>query len=778
MYKHIPVSDLSPEQAKAELERLALEISEHRKSYYQDDAPMISDAEYDAIERRNALIEQKFPKLIREDSPSKSVGYKANTKFKKIDHKTPMLSLDNAFNEKDIYDFFDRAKKFLGISEDIPATAEPKIDGLSLSITYEKGILKHAVTRGDGKTGEDVTANVLSINDIPKTLNTLNPPDIIDIRGEIYISDEGFKTLNENQLANNLPLYANARNAASGSLRQIDPSISAARPLRFFAYAIGENSNLIINTQFELIELLDSFGFVTNKESKLCNSPNEILDYFKMLNEKRESLGYDIDGIVYKINDLEYQKRLGFITRFPRWAIAHKFPAKPSKTIIEAIDIQIGRTGVLTPVARLVPVAVGGVMVSNATLHNQDYIKDLDIRIGDTVFVQRAGDVIPQITSIDPELRPKDTIEFEFPKTCPCPLKTIVFRTQDDETGKFEAATRCSGEFKCPHQIQRHLEHFVSRNAFDIDGFGVKQIEIFLEKSIIKEPADIFKIENKLEDLESLEGFGETSINNLLNAINARKTIPLERFIFALGIRHIGQTTSGLLARTYKSWENFHAAIKDAINAKPNEEYNLLSNISGLGPVMRDKLIESTIGFEQYLFIEDYKSQPLQVLGNICKGLNSKAKQVIIDKFPDFENLKSFISEAAKGVPKPAYTELSSIDGMGEVAAMSLIDFFENQNAMQSLNNLLEMVTPINAILADNNSVVSGKTIVFTGTLEKLSREEAKAQATRLGAKVSGSVSSKTDYLVAGSEAGSKLSKAQSLGVKILSEQEWINLIS
>jgi DNA ligase (NAD+) len=756
----VPIEKLTLDEAERELSLLASEISAHRAAYYQEDAPSISDAEYDLLERRNLLIEQKFPKLIRADSPSKTVGAKAVTRFAKYQHKQAMLSLDNAFDSQDVAEFLARARKFLALpaEHELEVSAEPKIDGLSLSITYENGNLIKAATRGDGSVGEDVTANVLGIADIPKALGTTTPPAFIEIRGEVYLDDLGFSQLNEIQAKAGAALYANARNAAAGSLRQIDPSVTAARPLRFFAYALGEIKGCNFISQMELVRRLADWGFVTNPETRLCSNTQELIDYFDEIGNKRDTLGYDIDGVVYKINNMDLQNRLGIVTRFPRWAIAHKFPPKPASTILEAIEIQIGRTGVLTPVARLAPVLVGGVTVSNATLHNQDFIRDLDLRIGDTVTVQRAGDVIPQITGVEKAARPEGAEAYVFPKTCPCPLSTAVHSLIDEQSGEAEVAARCSGEFDCPFQKLRHLEHFVSRQAFDIDGLGPRQIAVFVENGLVNEPADIFRLYEKRDQLEGLEGFGETSINNLLAAIEARRNIALDRFIFGLGVRHIGQTTSGLLARNYCTFHGFTAAVMAAADAKPSDAWRRFSFIEGIGPILRDKILEngSIAGIKL----------PIKVENEIARGhLNS-------------EELQTLINEAAVGRPGAAYLDFAAQDGFGEVATDALIDFFSNQSTADSLNRLLAQVTPIDAEKANMNSEISGKTVVFTGALLTLSRDEAKAQAVKLGAKVSGSVSAKTDYVVAGEEAGSKLTKARALGINVLNEQEWLKLIS
>ncbi|KAF0184407.1 MAG: DNA ligase (NAD+) [Hyphomonadaceae bacterium] len=755
----IPIDKLTATEAEQELAALANEIAAHRAAYYQDDAPIISDAEFDALERRNLLIEQKFPKLIRVDSPSKTVGAKAVTRFAKHQHKQAMLSLDNAFNEGDVTEFLARARRFLALAEmaELAVTAEPKIDGLSLSISYENGSLVKAATRGDGNIGEDVTGNVLGIADIPKQLKSQNPPQFVEVRGEVYLDDRGFAALNTIQIAAGNPLYANARNAAAGSLRQIDSSVSASRPLRFFAYALGAKNGCEFVSQMALIGQLGAWGFVTNPETKLCKNARELIDYFNEIGIKRERLGYDIDGVVYKINDMELQTRLGIVTRFPRWAIAHKYPPKPATTTLEAIDIQVGRTGVLTPVARLRPVLVGGVMVSNATLHNEDFIHDLDLRIGDTVTIQRAGDVIPQITGVDKSLRPENTEVFHFPKTCPCPLSTKIHRLIDEQSGEAEVAARCSGEFDCPFQKLRHLEHFVSRQAFDIDGLGPRQIAIFVENGLINEPSDIFKLHEKRGQIEGLEGFGEVSINNLLAAIEARRDIALDRFIFGLGIRHIGHTTSGLLARNYGTFGGFRAAVVAAMGARPSDEWRRFSFIDGIGPVLRDRILD--IGSPHGI------------------KLPIKAEQAIAQIFPNPHEFEALVTAAANGRPKAAYLEFAAQDGFGEVATDALIDFFANETTTQALQRLLAQVTPLAAEKPTSASKISGKTIVFTGALQSLSRDEAKAQAIKLGAKVSGSVSAKTDYVVAGEEAGSKLAKASALGVKVLSEQEWKALV-
>ena len=708
---HHPVDSLTKEQAASELARLAQVIGENRRAYYQDDAPTLSDADYDALERRNRLIEDRFPALVRPDSPSASVGSAASTKFAKITHRLAMLSLDNAFTSEDVADFLGRAQRFLGLPDTalLSCTAEPKIDGLSLSVRYEKGQLAYAVTRGDGKEGEDVTANVLTMADVPKRLAKSDWPEILEVRGEVYLSHQAFGALNQAQIAASLPIYANPRNAAAGSLRQIDPAITAQRPLSFYAYAWGEISAPIGDTQKQAVANLAKWGFPTNKDMKLCANADELIAHYEDLGQRRSELGYDIDGVVYKINDLALQARLGIVTRFPRWAIAHKFPPEQAVTVLDAIDIQVGRTGALTPVARLRPVTVGGVVVSNATLHNEDFIagKALDrvsglpvrggkdLRIGDHVVIQRAGDVIPQIVDILLDKRDSQSAPFAFPHICPCPLATPALRGGGDEGGEEEIVRRCTGEFACPFQRLRHLELFVSRKAFDIDGLGPRQLQGFFDQGLVKEPADIFKLAGHRDILAGQEGYGETSLNNLFAAIDRRRDIELSRFIFGLGVRHIGETTSGILARTFGSWQTFYDTIKRALADRSGEAYQQIATIGGLGPVACD----------------------------------------------------------------------------------ALLDFFDEPHNQDAVERLLFEVVPRDAPPPVSDSPVAGLTIVFTGSLETMTRDEAKAQATRLGAKVAGSVSAKTDLVVAGPGAGSKLAKASELGVRVMSEAEWAALI-
>jgi DNA ligase (NAD+) len=695
--KHqVAIEELTETAAKAELKRLAAEIAEHDQRYHQQDAPTISDAAYDALRRRNEAVEARFPQLVRPDSPSKRVGAAPAEKFAKVRHAIPMLSLGNAFAPEDVTEFVARIRRFLRLSaeEPIAFSAEPKIDGLSMSLRYEGGALVVAATRGNGTEGEDVTANIKTLRDVPQKLKGASVPEICEVRGEVYMTKSAFLALNRRQEAAGEPVFANPRNSAAGSLRQKDPSVTGSRPLGFFAYAWGEMSGLPADTQSGMIKWFAGRGFKTNPLTKILYSVEELLAFHREIEERRGTLDYDIDGVVYKVDRLDLQQRLGFDSRTPRWAIAHKFAAEKAITVVEAIDIQVGRTGALTPVARLKPVSVGGVVVSNATLHNEEEIARLGVRVGDTVTIQRAGDVIPQVLGVV-EDKPRGSKAYHFPKTCPCPLKTPVVR-EAIAGGEEGARSRCSGEFACPHQKVEHLIHFVSRRAFDIDGLGEKQIAMFFEEGWIKEPADIFTLEarnNKIK-LQEVEGFGETSVRNLFNAIAARREISLERFIYALGVRHVGETTARALARGYGSWAAFHDACL-ALAKDDGETRAEMDNLDQIG----DTVIDS---------------------------------------------LKTYFAEAHnRGIVERLTGEVHILDAEKPAAS----------------------------------SPVAGKTVVFTGSLEKMTRDEAKAMAERLGAKTAGSVSKKTDYVVAGPGAGSKLGKATELGVKVLTEDEWFALI-
>jgi DNA ligase (NAD+) len=693
----IAVEKLSEEQAKAELERLAAEIGAHDRRYYQEDAPTVSDAEYDALRRRYDAIEAGFPDLRTLESLSLKVGAAPSGRFAKVRHAVPMLSLDNAFGEEDVVDFVDRIRRFLRLPEDetIAFTAEPKIDGLSMSLRYERGALVKAATRGDGSVGEDVTANVRTLKDVPHQLKGRNIPAVAEVRGEIYMTKQAFLALNKRQAEAGATMFANPRNSAAGSLRQKDPAITASRPLHFFAYSWGELSAVPADTQSGMLDWIRRAGFTVNPLTKVCGSVEALLAFHRAMELQRATLDYDIDGVVYKVDRLDWQQRLGFVSRNPRWAIAHKFPAEKATTIVHAIDVQVGRTGALTPIARLEPVTVGGVVVSNATLHNADEIERLGVRVGDTVMIQRAGDVIPQVLGVVLERRPKGSKPYEFPRRCPCPLHTAVVR-DTTATGGEGVVARCTGEFACPHQKIEHLKHFVSRRAFDIEGLGEKQITLFFEQGWIKEPADIFTLEkrNPTIKLEEQEGFGEVSVRNLFDAIEARRRIALERFIYALGMRHVGETTARALARGYGSWQAFHEACL-----------------------------------------------------RIAKG--------------DVE----------------ARAEMDNLDQIGESVIDSIAAYFGEKHNRGIVERLTAEVTILEAEKPATASAVAGKTVVFTGALEKMTRDEAKAMAERLGAKVAGSVSQKTDYVVAGPGAGSKLSKAKDLGVAVLSEDDWFDLV-
>ncbi len=715
----IAVDALTIEDAAAELARLAKEIARNDELYHGEDRPAISDADYDALKRRNDAIEARFPELIREDSPSRRVGSAPSVTFAPVVHARPMLSLDNTFSQEDVQDFVASVYRFLGRLPDqsIAFTAEPKIDGLSMSIRYENGRMVSAATRGDGTTGENVTANIRTIKEIPQTLPA-GAPSIVEVRGEVYMAKSDFLALNKQMEAEGKQTYVNPRNTASGSLRQLDPKITASRKLKFFAYAWGDMSDMPSDTQFGMVEVFKSWGFPVNPLMKRLNSVADILAHYDEIGLKRPDLDYDIDGVVYKVDSLELQARLGFRSRSPRWATAHKFPAEQAFTTVENIDIQVGRTGALTPVARLTPITVGGVVVTNATLHNADYIEGIgnsgerireaghDIRVGDTVIVQRAGDVIPQVLDVVLEKRPTEATRYEFPQKCPV-CGSHAVREKNEKTGKLDSVTRCTGGFICRAQATEHLKHFVSRNAFDIEGLGSKQVDFFFESDDpalqIRTAPDIFTLEkrqaNSLTKLENIEGFGKVSVGKLYAAINERRNIALHRFIYALGIRHVGETTAKLLARSYGTYADFEVAMK-----------------------------------------------------------------------------------AAAPLSDDAWNDLNVIEGIGEIMARAIVEFYKEPRNVEVISRLLAELndgTPLPAEqVVASNSPVAGKTVVFTGSLEKFTRDEAKARAESLGAKVAGSVSKKTDIVVAGPGAGSKLDKARELGVQTMDEDEWLALIS
>ncbi|MCJ8148600.1 NAD-dependent DNA ligase LigA [Shinella sedimenti] len=711
-----PVETLTEEEAAAELAYLAAEIARNDDLYHGQDAPAISDADYDALKRRNEEIEARFPALVRDDSPSRRVGAAPLPTFAPITHSRPMLSLDNAFSDEDVRDFVNSVYRFLGRlpDETIAFTAEPKIDGLSMSIRYENGRLVSAATRGDGTTGENVTANVLTIGEIPNRLPA-GAPDVVEVRGEVYMAKSDFLALNEKMAAEGKQTYVNPRNTAAGSLRQLDASVTASRKLRFFAYAWGEMSSMPSDSQFGMIGVLKSWGFPVNPMTQRLTRVEDIIAHYREIGLARPDLDYDIDGVVYKVDELALQERLGFRSRSPRWATAHKFPAEQAFTIVEKIDIQVGRTGALTPVARLTPVTVGGVVVTNATLHNADYIEGIgnsgerirpeehDIRIGDTVIVQRAGDVIPQVLDVVMEKRPADATPYVFPKTCPV-CGSHAVRERNEKTGRLDSVTRCTGGFVCRAQAVEHLKHFVSRNAFDIEGLGAKQIDFFFEADDealrIRTAPDIFTLKARQEasplaKLENIDGFGKVSVRKLFDAIDARRSIALNRFIYALGIRHVGETNAKLLARAYGTYDAFATAMKEA------------ESLSG-----------------------------------------------------------------------EAWNDLNNIEGIGEVVARAIVEFYKEPRNLDVLDRLLKEVTPEAAeAVVVSSSPVAGKTVVFTGSLEKMTRDEAKAMAERLGAKVAGSVSKKTDLVVAGPGAGSKLDKAREFDIEVIDEDGWFERI-
>jgi len=688
------VADLDQRQARAELDRLAAALTAANRDYHTLDAPKISDAQYDALKRRNAAIEARFPRLKRADSPSDQVGGALASGFGKVPHRVAMLSLENAFADQEVVDFDSRIRRFLGHDGPLDYTAEPKIDGLSLSLRYEGGKLVQAATRGDGESGENVTANALTIADVPAVIQ--GAPDVLEVRGEAYMRHADFAALNARQAAAGDRTFANPRNAAAGSLRQLDASITAGRPLRFFAYSWGDLSAPLAKTQLSAIQELEKMGFSTNPLTVLCHTPDDLVAQYRVIEAQRATLGYDIDGVVYKVNDLALQHRLGFRSTTPRWAIAHKFAAELAWTQLLAIDIQVGRTGALSPVARLQPVTVGGVVVQNATLHNEDYIAGRDakgnpirdgkdIRIGDWVQVYRAGDVIPKVADVDITQRNVDAQPYVFPHICP-ECGSPAPREEGD------AVRRCTGGLICPAQAVERLKHFVSRAAFDIEGLGAKQIEMFFNDPdlLVKTPAEIFTLasrdaQNPLRKLKNRDGFGDRSATNLFAAIDAKRTIPLDRLIFALGIRHVGEQVAGLLARHFVTWENFQASI---INA-----------------------------------------------------------------------------------------DMPSIGGIGSAVATSLAEAFRNPAERAAIDALVAQlnILPVTRRAAPD-SPIAGQTLVFTGTLERMSRSEAKARAEAMGAKVAGSVSAKTDLVIAGPGAGSKVKAAEALGIRIIDEDAWLAL--
>ena len=780
------VADLTAAEAKSELVRLAHDIQRHDALYYRQDAPEISDAAYDALRLRNSEIEARFPDFVRADSPTHRVGAAPAEKFGKVRHAVPMLSLGNAFAEEAVVDYVQRVRRFLNLktADGLVFTAEPKIDGLSISLRYEKGRLVAAATRGDGAEGENVTANIRTIREIPHALMGTDIPGVIDVRGEIYLGHEDFRRLNAGQEAAGEKVFANPRNAAAGSLRQLDSTITAKRPLRFFAYTWGQASTLPASTQTGVVAAYKSWGLPTNPLMRGCNGAAELMAYYREIGETRASLGYDIDGVVYKVDSIELQNRLGFVSRSPRWAIAHKFPAEQATTILRAIEIQVGRTGALTPVAKLDPVTVGGVVVANASLHNEDEIARKDVRVGDTVIVQRAGDVIPQVVGVVAEKRQPEAVPYAYPQVCPV-CGSAAAREIDDATGDADVVRRCTGGLVCGAQAKERLKHFASRNALDIEGLGDEKIELFFDEGLIRTPADIFTLEARDKKsnapLAARKGFGARSVENLMTAIDQRRTAPLDRLIFALGIRHVGETTARDLAKAFLTWDGFRAAVDRAIAGQPGRPWRRFVGLPGVGEKTAEAAVRAIAAEPSKLRAGDL-FDTAQLAGLIARHRIAppRAAAALADAFGnDADALITEATAAAQQMPGEGYLELASLSGIGEVVTDALADFFKERHNTDAVAALLAeiKVEPFVRPVA-TASAVTGKTVVFTGTLSKLGRNEAKAQAERLGAKVAGSVSKKTDYVIAGEDAGSKLTKAQELGVKVLTEDEWLALIN
>ncbi|WP_422110941.1 NAD-dependent DNA ligase LigA [Euryhalocaulis caribicus] len=765
-----PAGDLTPQEAEAELKRLTDEIAAHDRAYYQKDAPTVSDAEYDALRQRNEAIEARFPDLVRPDSPSQKVGAAPASGFAEAKHLQQMYSLGNAFSEDDLFEFAARVRRFLGMEEGakLDLTAEPKIDGLSANLRYRNGKLELGATRGDGRVGENVTANLKTLDDIPETLSGKGWPDLIEVRGEIYLSHADFAALNERQEKAGKQIYANPRNAAAGSLRQIDPEKTAGRPLRFFAYGWGEVSEAVAGTQFDGVAKLKDWGFPVNRDMRRVSTPEEMVAIYRDLEEQRAGLGYDIDGVVYKVDDLALQDRLGYVSRAPRWAVAMKFPPEQATTELERIEIQVGRTGALTPVAKLKPVTVGGVVVSNATLHNEDEIARKDVREGDTVIVQRAGDVIPQVVRVTNPDRKGRSKPYKFPDKCPvCDSHAVR------EEG--EAVRRCTGGLVCRAQALERLKHFVSRQAFDIEGLGAKQIEAFFDEGWVREPADIYRLPEHKGDLEEREGYGETSVRNLMRAVEEAKTIQLARLIYALGVRHVGEVTAQKLAGYAESWDAFHKAVNAAAKARPGKAYMEVLTVDRVGEITANKLLAA---------FKDGAPERPETIGELDQeiaalrlNISQPARAALAAHYGAWDAFAAAMTEAAAQTPGEAFRELADIDSVGPVAVEALIEFFTEPRNADAVERLLDHLTVEAAERPAEDSPVAGKTVVFTGSLERMTRDEAKARAQALGAKVSGSVSKKTDILVAGPGAGSKLTKAKDLGVEVMDEDAWLALI-
>ncbi|WP_373866740.1 NAD-dependent DNA ligase LigA [Methylobacterium oxalidis] len=791
---------MTEEEAKARHEALSTEIAEADEAYHGADAPIMTDAEYDALRRRLEAIEARFPDLAGTGVASASVGAKPSEKFAKVRHAVPMLSLGNAFSDEEVEEFVARVRRFLNWPENEPLgfTAEPKIDGLSLSLRYEGGRLVTAATRGDGEVGENVTANARTVQDIPETLLGSDVPEVCEVRGEVYLSHADFAAINARQEAAGKPLFANPRNAAAGSLRQLDPAITASRPLRFFAYAWGEVVPPFEGTQHGVIERFGAWRLPVNPRTALCDGAAAMLAHYRAIEEARPNLGYDIDGVVYKVDDLALQRRLGFVSRAPRWALAHKFAAQKAFTVVEDIEINVGRTGSLNPLAKLRPVTVGGVVVSNATLHNEGYVQGVgadgepiregrDIRIGDTVIVQRAGDVIPKVMDVVIEKRPADAKPYAFPTVCPaCGSRAV--RETNARTGKLDAVRRCTGGLICPAQSIERLKHFVSRNAFDIEGFGETYIEVLFEAGVVRQPADLFRLD--FDALKSAivarrealsaerRAAGEPppkkptkkkgededkAIKNLVAAVEARRRLPLNRFLFALGIPQIGESTAKALAKRFQDMTALMEALRAAADAQAGPDWIEISTVPRIGPTTRDRLleVEASEGAE----------------GSRAR-LTASQRDSLTAHYGSLEAAQAALARAAAQQPGEAYHLFADDGEIGPVATDSLIQFFSEPHNDEAVRALLSEVTAEPMQAAGSSAAFSGRTVVFTGSLERMTRNEAKATAERLGAKVSGSVSAKTDLVVAGPGAGSKLKDAEKHKVKVVSEEEWLAMVT
>nr|WP_042674653.1 NAD-dependent DNA ligase LigA [Methylobacterium sp. B34] len=797
--------DLSAEEARAEYARLSDALLEADRLYYQEDAPEISDAEYDRLRRRLEDIEARFPDLAGTGAASTSVGAKPSEKFAKVRHAVPMLSLGNAFDDAEVAEFVARVRRFLGWPDDAPLafTAEPKIDGLSLSLRYVNGRLDTAATRGDGEVGENVTANARTVQDIPAVLAGSGWPEICEVRGEVYLSHADFAAINARQEAAGKPLFANPRNAAAGSLRQLDPAITASRPLRFFAYAWGELSAPIADTQTGVLEHFAAWGLPVNPRTQTFTDTEAMLAHYRGIEADRAGLGYDIDGVVYKVDDLGLQKRLGFVSRSPRWALAHKFAAQEATTVVEDIVINVGRTGSLNPLAKLRPVTVGGVVVSNATLHNEGYVKGVgadgepirdgrDIRVGDTVTVVRAGDVIPKVMDVDLTKRPADSRPYAFPETCPaCGSRAV--RAINPRTGRPDAVRRCTGGLICPAQGVERMKHFVSRNGFDIEGLGETYIEVLFEAGLVRQPADLFRLD--FEELKAAivarrealsaerradSGTSEPpkkaakkkgdeddkAIRNLLAAVEARRAVPMNRLLFALGIPQIGEATAKALAKRFADMPTLIAAIREAAAAQPGPDWVELTAVPRVGGTTRDRLLD--LGFPE----DD--AAPAKERAR----LSAVQRENLLAHYGDVDAVRAAIARAAAQRPGDAYRVFADDGEIGPVATDALLLFFAEPHNADAVAALLDAVAVQPMERAAAASAFAGKTVVFTGTLEKMTRNEAKAVAERLGAKVSGSVSAKTDLVVAGPGAGSKLKDAQKHGVRVVSEDDWLAMVA